>query len=799
MKQFPSARSLSSSELRWIPPNSLDVLNQRQKYPMILYGGHFFKKAAIDVQDSWRSKFLNVDSVYVCNHSKPYCPCKLVVLNDKSAKIINDHVNDTGHFLDPHLIRRYEFSVFVRKELEKDSDLSPAQMISKYISRKETVIDCFTPDKRYLAGRVSSLKDELFGKIPTELSEIDIEELKAKYPDFQFDEVNYSVGSSNHTAFVIHSPFQDRLARSENSIFLGDGTFKMTPPMFNQVYTMHLVLGPKSFPVCFVLCVNRPKQLYLSLFQFMRDKVGMKPMMLITDFEEACRNAAREIWQNIILKGCFFHYAQALIKNAKERHLGNSYKYNMEVNAIIKAYMALAFVPIEEMSVYHDVIVNRINAINDSQLNSFLLDFDSYFCDTWYNGKFSLNDWNQLGDVVHRSNNWAENFHSCFSKKFSHAHPNLWKFLNKLEDTRKMIEFDYNDLLNNIHLYRDPESSEYTSLLVRTIQKKDELYKGEPMKYLNAISVIPLKIVLRVERDILKENGGDKKRIEEIETYLSDEKEISVLEIEDSLESIDKKRKKFVCVTKMYIRKRRQKMRKLRKELKERKKAEKEEVLLDSKETKEVTVILEKIDKGLSRNMSEKEFETWLNMEENEDGDEDQESDAGQIMEIIEDESETLVLPTPNEDLENHGNLENKSEEFEIPKTNQSLFRMSEEPSLIPKIDQEMQKEVTVISSTSSEVIITGVNHLPKQPSLELIEVKKGPEIVADDHGTVETNEDELTKTIDQVHKEREITKPQKTNNGKKKKRTFLQRMEHQRNRKRKASERKEEKETKEN
>ena len=298
--------------------------------------------------------------------------------------------------------------------------------------------------------KVSKLKLDLYGKIPSSLDDIDVKELREKYPEFLFDELNYEYKGSSFTALLIHSEFQDQLARSPNCVLLADGTFSMVPKMYKQLYTSHIIVGPRSFPLSFVLSVNRPKELYLEVFKFMKEKIGCNPSVVITDFEAASRTAIREIWCTCLLKGCLFHYVQSLMRRLGELHLKNEYSHNYEFNAIIREYFALPFVPKENVSDYHQSILNEARQKLDGRLVDLFREFDAYFQSTWMNGVFMIEDWNQLGDLEHRSNNWSESFHAAFARKFSKSHPNIIQFLDTLKGTLLVMEYEYSDLLLNL-------------------------------------------------------------------------------------------------------------------------------------------------------------------------------------------------------------------------------------------------------------------------------------------------------------------------------------------------------------
>lgn len=60
---------------------------------------------------------------------------------------------------------------------------------------------------------------------------------------------------------------------------------------------------------------HRITEAYTSLFsELKRIAPNMNPYEIISDYEEAERNACKEAFPNAKIIGCYFHYAQVCIK-----------------------------------------------------------------------------------------------------------------------------------------------------------------------------------------------------------------------------------------------------------------------------------------------------------------------------------------------------------------------------------------------------------------------------------------------------------------------------------------------------
>ena len=79
----------------------------------------------------------------------------------------------------------------------------------------------------------------------------------------------------------------------------------------------------------FVLMPNRLKKSYVQVCKALRDnstEYTMNPDIIISDFEIGAMNAFKEVFPNTTIKGCHFHYTQAIWRNIQENGLCAWYK-----------------------------------------------------------------------------------------------------------------------------------------------------------------------------------------------------------------------------------------------------------------------------------------------------------------------------------------------------------------------------------------------------------------------------------------------------------------------------------------
>lgn len=66
-------------------------------------------------------------------------------------------------------------------------------------------------------------------------------------------------------------------------------------------------------PVAFVLMESRTREAYVSVLQRLRD-LGLNPLWAMTDFEEALQQAFLNVFPDVELHGCVWHYARVSTK-----------------------------------------------------------------------------------------------------------------------------------------------------------------------------------------------------------------------------------------------------------------------------------------------------------------------------------------------------------------------------------------------------------------------------------------------------------------------------------------------------
>ena len=226
-------------------------------------------------------------------------------------------------------------------------------------------------------------------------------------------------GIDTSNRILIYSTETNLRALTTTGHWFADGTFKVAPELFYQVFTIHALVDNNIIPCVYALLPNKTEDTYFEMFQqLLHLKPTLHPRTLMIDYEVASRNAVLRVFPDVDVKGCFFHLAQCYYRKVQANGPQQKYIDDEQFNLDIKMLPALAFVPEDAVEDAFESLADNISA--DAQP---ILD---YFEDTIIGrpGRrnrrgpvFSLHIWNMYDRTVQelpRTNNNIEGWHRGF-------------------------------------------------------------------------------------------------------------------------------------------------------------------------------------------------------------------------------------------------------------------------------------------------------------------------------------------------------------------------------------------------
>lgn len=228
-------------------------------------------------------------------------------------------------------------------------------------------------------------------------------------------------------------------------VWLADGTFKVVPTLFFQLYSIHFEhAGGINPPGIYCLMSNKSRLAYDKLTAVLRNLMpNANPQRIITDFEVAAMHAFQMAYPTARITGCYFHLCQSVQRKVNEVGLKVDYETDFNIRGFIRCLAALSHVPVQDVIPAYEELLNDMP--NDEKVQDVVL----YFERTYIRGRrlpgrgenyapaiFPMDSWNQYtaaGDGIARTTNSVEGWHYSLQSIFMCQHPNIWSFLTGLE------------------------------------------------------------------------------------------------------------------------------------------------------------------------------------------------------------------------------------------------------------------------------------------------------------------------------------------------------------------------------
>ena len=319
------------------------------------------------------------------------------------------------------------------------------------------------------------------------------QEFQTTHSGQQFLLYDSGVADANRI-FIFGSP--DAVSLLEQSAhWFCDGTFKVVPEIFYQLYTVHAKVGTNIFPCLYALLPNKTQVTYDRLFhEIMNITNGTSPTSVLMDFEKASLNAFEAVHPDSSLTGCFFHLSKNVWKKVQGAGLQQRYQDDDDFSLHVRMIMALAFVPLVDLYMAFDDLLTEIQNNYNNDMDEVL----NYFEDTYIgrlrrNGRradpmFAREMWNmyrRTRDHLPRTNNNVEGWHRGVQFNINACHPNLWKFLNVIKNEENLTRVKVTQCLGG---HQIPERKKYADCNTRIVNIV-QTYPGLPtLDYIRRIA-----------------------------------------------------------------------------------------------------------------------------------------------------------------------------------------------------------------------------------------------------------------------------------------------------------------------
>lgn len=288
----------------------------------------------------------------------------------------------------------------------------------------------------------------------------------------------------------------DGLARAD--VWLADGTFKVVPTIFFQLYSIHFNFGSGINPAAvYCLLTNKSVDTYNRVLTELKRMIpAANPTRILVDFERATMNAFGLAYPNATIAGCYFHLCQSVIRKINEVGLKEQYESNDDIRLYVRCLPALAFVPADD-------VVEAFELLSETQPVDVdhLDEITSFFEHTYVRGRrqrgraenygdpmFPVDIWNHHeagSEGMARTTNSVEGWHHGLQSLFLSHHPTVWNFMSGLKTDMNKQKAAF---LQGTTGVENPSSKRYRKLNERVKRAVGSYGRAEVLTYLRAIA-----------------------------------------------------------------------------------------------------------------------------------------------------------------------------------------------------------------------------------------------------------------------------------------------------------------------
>ena len=238
-----------------------------------------------------------------------------------------------------------------------------------------------------------------------------------------------------------------------NSNWMADGTFKVAPQLFFQLYAIHVIRDNHVFPCLYALLAGKNRRTYENMWRLIKMYApNLNPRFCILDFDLTAKAAIISAFPRIEVRGCFFHLCQSIWRKIQDLGLRVTYTDDEDTAELPHARIIGIFVTREDHTAFRET-AGRYERDMDPRLGELYDYFEDNYVGRLRRGRrrdadptrapprfalefWSVRDRNQVD--LPRTNNKLDGWHRGLQSMFDGPNPSIWKFIAGIQKVQSL-------------------------------------------------------------------------------------------------------------------------------------------------------------------------------------------------------------------------------------------------------------------------------------------------------------------------------------------------------------------------
>lgn len=290
-------------------------------------------------------------------------------------------------------------------------------------------------------------------------------ELDMEHVPEEFEMVDITVGTRRHLLFFTDQQLE--LLRTARRWYV-DATFKVVKAPFKQLWSVHAFAKvdgeAKQLPLAFALMSGKRRRDYQCVLRALKrelrrlhgDDAFFSLEAVVADFEAAVWQAFRQEFPGVELRGCSFHWGQAVFRKIQNLGMQHGFNNDPAMHHYCKQLLALPYLPWEKV---HPILQElEAEATTDAQR-----DLCAYVRHTWLdNAMWPPSSWSVFHRFV-RTNNDVEGWHRRLNSKAARGQLNLYLLLQLLSREAALVNVNLTLLRESAIIRRQRRAAKNTT------------------------------------------------------------------------------------------------------------------------------------------------------------------------------------------------------------------------------------------------------------------------------------------------------------------------------------------------